>query len=287
VQAHRAEMPIPGNRGNAPKVSDSRIGWVEKKVKKLQSSNKGAVTNSQLKKILIKAHVHSNKDRNRTAVGLNLGRTAFNSARTKFTKLPGVTFKLRNVRTSGRSYQELQLRNYASFVSVFNAFAINPDTGIGLLPNQFAMMDMVGIKVEQKGDHYAFTVASSNGPVVFEEKMPLFFKIMLCQFFNGTVAEPVILIADKSVKSDTIVKLRVPGLSPYAGPTSVGHVWISNPKGGGNNTFFREYFREIAIPAFRANAGIHQQLQVNFTGKKEETSTSSINSTVSISCCRC
>jgi hypothetical protein len=73
VQAHRAEMPIPGNRGNVPKVSDFRIGWVEKKVKKIQSSKEGAVTTSQFKKILIKAHVHSNRDRNRTAVGLNLG----------------------------------------------------------------------------------------------------------------------------------------------------------------------------------------------------------------------
>jgi hypothetical protein len=85
---------------------------------------------------------------------------------------------------------------------------------------------------------------------------------MLCQFFSGAVAEPVFLIADRSVRADTIVKLRVPGLSPYSGSSNVGHVWIANPKEGGTRTFFREYFHEIALPAFRANASIQGLLEV-------------------------
>jgi hypothetical protein len=58
------------------------------------------------------------------------------------------------------------------------------------------------------------------------------------------------------------VKLRVPGLSPYSGSSNVGHVWIGNPKEGGTRTFFREYFHEIALPAFRANASIQGLLEV-------------------------
>lgn len=74
---------------------------------------------------------------------------------------------------------------------------------------------------------------------------------MLCHFFSGNVAEPVILIADKSLRADTIGKLRVPGLSPYDGASDVGHIWIANPKGGGSRTFFR---RTSGILQFRLSA---------------------------------
>jgi hypothetical protein len=90
---------------------------------------------------------------------------------------------------------------------------------------------------------------------------------MLCHFFSGNAAEPVILIADKSLRADTIGKLRVPGLSPYDGASDVGHIWIANPKGGGSRTFFRRTSGDIAIPAFRANARNQDLLQLTF-GKK-------------------
>ena len=62
---------------------------------------------------------------------------------------------------------------------------------------------------------------------------------MLLQFFDGTVAEPVFLLADKSIQSDEIVKVSIPDLSPY--PNALGHVWVANPTGGGNKTFYKEY----------------------------------------------
>jgi hypothetical protein len=131
-----------------------------------------------------------------------------------------------------RAFQEHQVRNYASFIATFKAFANDPNSPMRLHASQFAMMDMLGVAVEEKGDQYAFTTEQSHSTVVFEEKSPIFFKLMLCQFCDGSVAPPVFLVADRSVKPDRIVKLQVPGLSQYGGMGAVGHVWVGNPTGG-------------------------------------------------------
>jgi hypothetical protein len=68
-------------------------------------------------------------------------------------------------------------------VATFNAFANNPSSPLRLLPHQFAMMDMAGVKVEQHADHYAFTVEQSTHPVVFEDKKPLFLSSCCVSFF--------------------------------------------------------------------------------------------------------
>ena len=67
------------------------------------------------------------------------------------------------------------------------------------------------------------------------------------------------LLADKSIQSDEIVKVSIPDLSPY--PNALGHVWVANPTGGGNKTFYKEHLKDIALPAVRARAETKTKLQ--------------------------
>ena len=84
---------------------------------------------------------------------------------------------------------------------------------------------------------------------------------MLCQFMDGSVAPPVFLISDRSLPPDQIVKIEVPGLSPYSTPFSVGHIWVAKPSDGGNRTFYGNYFRDIVLPTFRAKADEKRSLE--------------------------
>ena len=178
-----------------------------------------------------------------------------------FRELPGVTYKKRNVRTPARSFQEHQIRNYASFIANFQAFANSEHSDLRLFPHQFAFMDMVTITVDQKAEEnaFAFTVNNEDISIVFQEKLSLSLNLMLLQFFDGTVAAPVFLLADKFIQSDEIVKVSIPDLSPYL--NALGHVWVANPTGGGNKTFYKEYLKDIVLPAFRARAETKTKLQ--------------------------
>jgi hypothetical protein len=220
---------------------------------------KGAVRSFQLRNILDQAHRETLKDRGKAYQHAKMGRVAMRHAVANFRTLPGVEFKKRNVRTLARAFQEHQVRNHASFIATFEACAQSPETDLRLPPHLFGMMDMVGITVEQKADSYAFTTQNEASAIVFCEKIPFSFKLMLCQFFDGTVADPVFLVTDKSMDSDSILKVEVPTLSPYG--NGKGHVWVATSKGGGNNTFYREYLQAIAIPAFRSKAATFQELQ--------------------------
>jgi hypothetical protein len=115
------------DRGRPNAVSPKQIGWVGEKVRKLQRGRKGAVSPSNLRKLLNKAYMRTQRDRHRASEGLELGRRAMRTALAQFRKLHGVTFNKRNVRTPARAFQEIQVRNYASFVATFQAFANSPE----------------------------------------------------------------------------------------------------------------------------------------------------------------
>ena len=102
----------------------------------------------------------------------------------RFRELPGVTYKKRNVRTPARSFQEHQIRNYASFIANFQAFANSERSDLRLFPYQFAFMDMVTITVDQKAEEnaFAYTVNSEDISIVFQEKLSLSLNLMLLQF---------------------------------------------------------------------------------------------------------
>jgi len=105
-----------------------------------------------------------------------MGKKALRASINRFLELPGVTLKKRNVRTLSRAKQEHQIRNYASYIATFNAFASAPQDSLHLYPHQFGMMDMLGVKVEEKADCCAYTTEKcTGGAVVFEEKSPIFF----------------------------------------------------------------------------------------------------------------
>jgi hypothetical protein len=124
------------------------------------------------------------------------------------------------------------------------------------------MMDMVGIELEEKADCFGFTVGSSSS-LVFNEKLSTFLKLMLCQFFDGSVAPPVFLLSDRSIPSDWVVKVCVPLLSPYPMAGAVGHVWLCNRSGDGMETFYRNYIVDIVLPAFEAQRKCYPNLDKN------------------------
>jgi hypothetical protein len=105
------------------------------------------------------------------------------SAKKGFLERPGVTFKKQTVRTPAQVFQELQVRNYASFVAAFDAFAHSPAFYIRLLPNQFAMMDMVGSKWKHPLINLRSRSIRPRALWAFEERMPYFLRYVMPFFF--------------------------------------------------------------------------------------------------------
>ena len=124
----------------------------------------------------------------------------------------GVTCVRCNSRTADRAKQELQPRNFVSYVCSFRAFACNPVSTLRLSPHLFAMMDMLAVAVEQHLELFGYVVSRwNNNTRVVEQQQTLFFKLMFCQFMDGWCAEPVFLITDRSVPPESIIKIRQKG----------------------------------------------------------------------------
>jgi hypothetical protein len=172
------KQPMPGRRGTLDPVSPDQMEWAKNQVIEAQHGAKGAVKSYQLRNILNIAHRHTLKERGQAYHVAKMGRRAMSHMMADFRKLPGITFKKRNVRTPGRSYQERQVRNHASFIATFEACANDPDADLRLLPHQFGMMDMVGITIEQKEDVYAFTAQNEHTPSYFLKRFH--FRLNLC-----------------------------------------------------------------------------------------------------------
>ena len=108
------------------------------------------------------AFQHTQLEHHHTPDVGEMGRFAMHTTVARFRELPGVTYKKRNVRTPARSFQEHQIRNYASFIANFQAFANSEHSDLRLFPHQFAFMDMV-----------TRTVDNEDISIVFQEKLSL------------------------------------------------------------------------------------------------------------------
>ena len=221
-----------------------------KKSKGQKGKAQGAPNRFVLQAILQRSYRAALLNKGRTSLGRLLGPSALRTAVGRFRKLKGVVFKKRNVRSSARREQELQLRNYASFCAVFKSHAEDPDSDLRLNFHTFGMMDMLSVKVQHDAekDAYAFTVGSES-TVVFDEKLDQYIKIMLFHFCDGSIAEPVFLLCDRAIPRGKIIKISVPRLSPYA--LGIGHLWLVNPGDGGLKVFYGNFIQYIVLPSIQ------------------------------------